>query len=389
MGLASKLDWAMGLKRKFRAAQAQSGKSVATQIGEIWRLYREAEHFGIDDYFDYRVYANDWRGEQAAVAGWRMLYWLDDCLNPKPWRNVVYDKLAMYSVMLASGLPIPNNVAVFQRHGRSFQGARNYTEPAELAAALRGDFPYPCFVKPVYGDVGAGALAIARYDAASDSLVLTNGETRPVDGFIASLAERRQFVQPIYGHLFQELMNQHASLVPVSGPRIASVRIVVLMHDEGPQPISASWKIIVGNNMGDNYDHGRSGNLWAAVELATGQVERVVHGHGVDQVRYTHHPESGIPLIGLQLPDWKEAMALVMRGAHAFPMLRFQHWDVALTDQGPRILEVNVTGGIDIVQYAAGKGLYDQTLRAFVAKYGLLKGKAPSPLVPGLVPAGS
>lgn len=370
MNIIKKTRWLASLPAKLREASLQSGKSRATLLGEILALYRQAEQFGIDDYFDYRVFANDWRGEQRAVAGWRMLYWLDDKLNPKAWRNLAYDKLVMYALMHTAGLPLARTLAVYQRHGRGFLDAAQFTTAEQLAAALRGNFPYPCFAKPVYGDVGAGTVAILAYEQQSDSLRLSNGELRPLPVFIESLAARRQFAQPVFGHLFQQLLTLHPSLQPYCGQRIASVRLVVLMHDEGPEVISASWKIIVGNNMGDNYDHGRSGNLWASVELDSGRVERIVHGSGLQQKRYRHHPDNGLPLEDLVLPDWQAALALAKRGARVFPMLRFQHWDIALTDEGPKVLEVNVTGGIDIVQYGAGRGLYDDKLRAFVARYG-------------------
>lgn len=370
MGLGEKLRWAAGLKAKLEQARAQSGKSIITQLGEIRRLYREAEQFGIDDYFDYRVYAPDWQGEQKAVAGWRMLNWLDDRLNPRPWRNLVFDKLVMYAIMASHELPIPPILAVYQQQGRGFQDAARFTRGIDLCDALRSDFPYPCFLKPVYGDVGAGSLAIAGYDGESDSLVLTNGERRGLEEVVAGLDARRKYVQPIYGYLFQELLTLHPSLVPVCGERIASVRIIVLMHDEGPEPISATWKVVVGNNMNDNYDGGRTGNLLASVDIRSGRVERAVHGYGPALKLFPEHPDSHRPLAGLQLPDWPAALELVKRGARAFPMLRFQHWDIALTAAGPEVLEVNVTGGLDGIQFASGRGLYDERLRNFVARYG-------------------
>ncbi len=41
------------------------------------------------------------------------------------------------------------------------------------------------------------------------------------------------------------------------------------------------------------------------------------------------------------------------------PELRFQHWDVALTGDGPVLLELNVQGSLDLVQLAAQKGIYE------------------------------
>ena len=63
-------------------------------------------------------------------------------------------------------------------------------------------------------------------------------------------------------------------------------------------------------------------------------------------------------LSGFELPDWRQAVETLPVGAGDFPQLRLQHWDVALTDRGPVILELNVEGGLRTHQIVdAGPGL--------------------------------
>jgi glutathione synthase/RimK-type ligase-like ATP-grasp enzyme len=66
------------------------------------------------------------------------------------------------------------------------------------------------------------------------------------------------------------------------------------------------------------------------------------------------------------LPEWTALTALCLKAARAFPGLRMQAWDIALTERGPVLVEVNVGGDFNLPQLAHGSGLMDERFRAFV-----------------------
>jgi Sugar-transfer associated ATP-grasp len=98
-----------------------------------------------------------------------------------------------------------------------------------------------------------------------------------------------------------------------------------------------------------------------------GTVTRVIQGTGPDQVEVTRHPDTDQPLIGATLPDWAALTELCLRAARAFPGLRMQAWDIALTERGPVLVEVNIGGDFNLPQLAHASGLMDERFRAFVA----------------------
>lgn len=362
-------NYARELWADMDAAKQQSGKSPFQQIRDIARLRRIASRFGVSDYFKFRLYLDDPGGERRDedFAGWRMMHWLDDRLNDPRWQVLSRDKLVMYALLSSCGLPTPRIYAVYEKHGRLVPDAPTLQTPAALAEHIRTALPFPCFAKPVYGDIGRGASSLREYDGARDELVLGSGERIGVESFVNSLHEESSWMEAERGYIFQEFIEQHPS-VSTYCRHVATARIVVLVTDQGAEPFRAIWRVVAGNNMSDNYASGSRGNLLAALNLELGTVERVVRGYGLTLEELESHPDSNDRLIGFQLPFWDEAIELTCRGARIFPMTHFQHWDIAFGTDGPVVVEMNVLGSIDVPQIATGRGLYDEKLRRLVAQ---------------------
>lgn len=351
-------------------AKRQTGKGVLDQLLEIRDLRRRAKMFGLTDYFDYRLFDDAaYSGrDKADVAGWRMEEWLADVLNGH-WHALVRDKIIFYALLQAHGLPYPRLHAVYQGAGQRFPGVPSLRTLDALLDYVRTEMPYPFFAKPSCGDRGYGAFAIRNYDRANDHLVDQNGQAVPFSEFVARIHDPKIGVEPGSGYVFAEQLRQHEELREICGNGIASIRLVLLLHDEGAVPFRALWKVVAANNMIDHYRRGALGNLLAAVDIESGTVVRAISGYGLSRRLVERHPDSGIALAGFQLPQWDELVGVCQEAALIFPEMRIQHWDVALSDRGPVLLEMNSEGAIDFLQFAHDQGLFDPTLRAFVAKY--------------------
>lgn len=107
-----------------------------------------------------------------------------------------------------------------------------------------------------------------------------------------------------------------------------------------------------------------TGNMLAAVDIRTGRVCRAVAGIGLDQVENPRHPVSGREIVGFEIPHWRETLDLVENGQKAFPGFLCPGWDIAICQAGPRILEVNAFGDIDLPQHAYRTAFIDD---AFVS----------------------
>ena len=140
------------------------------------------------------------------------------------------------------------------------------------------------------------------------------------------------------------------------------------MRDGQPKILHAVWKVPASQNIADNF--WRDGNMVAAVNIKTGVVERIA-GHK-DNVPQELEPESpaAAQLLGLRLPDWDGVIDLCVRGARLFSPLKFQSWDIALTDSGPVVMEFNPGSAFNLSQLAEGKGFLTDEFLEFLRDCG-------------------
>lgn len=277
------------------------------------------------------------------------------------WLAATYDKLLFLSAMKGQELPVPALLAVYG--GRRFAAAARLADGPALAAWLRAGATFPFFSKPVESTGSAGTASIEAYDAASDELVSADGRRVGVAQFVAEVARYRE-----RGYIVQERIATHSELRPVCGPGVSACRMLVRVENGVPALHRATWKIPAGANLADNF--WREGNMLGAIDPATGQITRVVRGMAVDTTEVENHPDTGQPLKGRILPAWEAMKALALEAASTFPALWLQGWDIAISERGPVIFEVEGDGGgAQMTQHAQGRGLLDPEFVAFLERW--------------------
>ena len=166
------------------------------------------------------------------------------------------------------------------------------------------------------------------------------------------------------GYILQRRIAPHAGVRAVAGNRLATVRAITILTEQGPQLLRALWKIPAGNNVADNY--WRSGNLLATLDLDTGRVIRVVRGTGLALEEVTHHPDTGAELVGIEVPNWSEIVGTALDAASALAEVPLIGWDMAAVEGGALIVEPNFTPDFFMTQLADRSGMLDARFNAFL-----------------------
>lgn len=348
---------------KLIVAASGSGKGVLGQLAEIARLNRTRNRIGAAEYYRYQLY-DDGRFTPEAkrcFLGDRVHVPLIRAVNDLRWWAVCDDKVVTTTMLGAFGAPTPRSYALFHPF-RILPGAPTLKTADELAAYLRDGMTYPFVQKPVSGVGSKNLRIVTRYDPAEDELHFQDGTQRTVADY-ADWVSRAEGQTKGDGQLFQELLTPHPEVLRLTGPGISGLRVLVVIDEGGPRIIRATWKIIVGGAVADNFWRG---NLLAAIDIETGAVTRVIKGKGPELTEVTEHPDTGETLVGAVVPHFEALRELVVRYAAIAPKVRFQGWDVAICEQGPVVLELNTGSAFDIVQLPHGTGLLDADFDAFI-----------------------
>jgi Sugar-transfer associated ATP-grasp len=356
---------------KLSAAAAQSGRPTWALALEMVHLYRSTARLGFSEYFDFQLYLKDLSlSQKEQFAGWRMQSILEEALIDDYARFLSLDKITMYSLLKSFGLPIPALRAVYKSQRPS--GMTQLHSEQELAGYLCQQGNTPVYLKPSLGSYGRGNTLITK--AAGNSVTLGDGTQMPIGEFCKSLDDPHGL-----GWVLQEPLSAHPLIAEKCGAKISGVRIHTFLGAQGAVATKAVWKINVGRDDSDNFQHGASGNMLAAVEMETGRVSRIISGTGSNQVVNPSHPVTGAQLVGFQIPRWPEIKALACEAQLAFPGFICPGWDIAVCEDGPKILEVNYFGDIDLSQHAHRQGFLDERFMALLrgrSLDGLLRGSS-------------
>jgi len=161
--------------------------------------------------------------------------------------------------------------------------------------------------------------------------------------------------------LVEECVVQHPDLA-FGGHSVNTMRVITMVDNQGqPHVITAAFRCGVGDTVVDNFS---AGGVGYPINLKEGLIEN--YGIQVDNMHnpiYVH-PGTDIVMVGQRIPFWNEVMQMVTKAAKVLPQLHYVGWDVAVTEQGPLIIEGNPSPGFGLLEGIGNtRGIYGELVR--------------------------
>lgn len=247
----------------------------------------------------------------------------------------VNDKACFYRLCRENALPVPATFGVLDRAPAPARATRSidfHNVHVDLDELPDGEI----IAKPACGMKGIG---LHLFDKRGNSFFM--------DGREMDAPALRHFLRteiPDDEIILQRRLVSHPLLSELSGGNaVQSARIVTFLDSRGIAHILfARFKFVRKISLIDNFADGETGNFVADIDVESGRIIKVVKKTpglvGLQPI--THHPDTGRSLL-VTLPCWHEAVRLSLEGARRFKNLRSLGWDIALTPEGPIILEAN------------------------------------------------
>ncbi|WP_051907965.1 sugar-transfer associated ATP-grasp domain-containing protein [Flavimarina sp. Hel_I_48] len=154
--------------------------------------------------------------------------------------------------------------------------------------------------------------------------------------------------------IYQETIKQHDSLNAINSSCLNTIRFETYIDKEKKSHIVSSYiRFGVGDNVVDNAG---AGGFFVSINQETGRLQ----GKGYQKLAansgaktFTHHPSTQFELENAEIPLYKEACDLVLKAMEFVPE-RYIGWDIAISSDGPIIVEGNAAPHIMVADIAYG-----------------------------------
>lgn len=210
---------------------------------------------------------------------------------------------------------------------------RDFYDPDTGFAGLEAFFERnPVFIyKPQIGQCGEGVAKIN----------------------VADIADKQAFYEKAIAEkaCIEELVKQHPAWEALCPGCVNTMRIITGAAKGRSWILFSSTRVGSGTSVADNFHMGGSAVL---IDTETGKLT----GNGIDKKLNEHEfSATGIRYDGYEVPFWEEIKQMVLEAALVNDQIHFIGWDVAITENGPLIIEGNRGSGFDLPQVITKKGM--------------------------------
>ncbi len=265
--------------------------------------------------------------------------------NPRQAYPLVDNKLRTKRLAKRAGIPMPDLLHEVSR--------QHQIEAIEPNLSRLDEF----VIKPAHGSGGKGILVIASRDRST--FVKSSGERVDLNHIKHLLTNIISGLYSLGGRsddaIIESLVRAHPMFSKLSIDGVPDIRVIVFKGF----PVMAMLRL--GTHASDGKANLHQGAIGVGLDLRTGE------GAGAVQRNrpLTQHPDTGEPLQGIAIPNWRDLLTLAAR-CHDVTGLGYLGCDIVIdAEKGPLLLEMNARPGLGI-QIANGSGL-GQRLKAIEA----------------------
>ena len=168
----------------------------------------------------------------------------------------------------------------------------------------------------------------------------------------------------------EAFIKQHPEMCKLSPTSVNSLRFVTFSSNTKPvtadgKMMDIAYSIVRFGREGAIVDNLHSGGMVANVDLETGCL--ATDGADRNGDMWVTHPDTGVTIKGFKIPYFEEAREMVKEAIATRKVEGYIGWDIAISENGPMLLEVNDRPGSDGLQTAPAQA--KQGMKFLMEKY--------------------
>lgn len=299
-------------------------------IMDYLSLYR-SKGLTIDEYYDFEFEKQDISFRESFLGLNEQRYYLD-YLNPVRYYSLARNKYLAHKVLENTGVSLAVFYCYYQPEAHYHNSDECASSLNEVLRILKSKSVDSCVVKTTESSHGDNVWVY-------NSIVYSDKDARLTrfDGQVIMLSS-------ILGQdalIFESIVHQARQFASFNESSVNTVRFMTTLWPDGSAKVIATWfKVGRDGRCVDNAGDG--GNVDAAIDVETGRIYNVVEFDGWRHTKaIERHPDSNSQLNGVVIDNWHAIKEEVERFQQAFPYCKAAGWDIAITEKGPVIIEVN------------------------------------------------
>ena len=293
-------------RAKFRKFLRYAGKeshrsAIVLRFDVMYSSFRY--NISILDYFYFRFFMLD-HEERMKWAGTGYLYEYQLHMNPKGARKLLENKIIFL-----------NRFTAYAK--RDFADITRVKSAKDLMSKILSNKSGRLVIKGSCGQTGSEVEVVDCAGHNPESLL--------------KLMNEKKF------DLVEEYVVQHPALMELSPSGLNTVRVFTQLTSAGVDFLGARLRISVNSPV----DNMAAGNLAAPVDLEVGTVSGPGVYSDITKSECNVHPITKKQITGFKIPFWNEVIEMSIGAALLCPENRSVGWDIAITENGPELIEGN------------------------------------------------
>jgi hypothetical protein len=257
------------------------------------------------------------------------IYWEKRHLGLKQSRY--WSKYFQYQLFKKFDIPTMDIIAMI-RNGALLNMQNKYMSFNELVEKYLTNGNNALFLKPEYGRGGKGIVLLSK----KDDKVFLNNEPISIEKIISRLSSNENYI-------IQERFVQSHKMTEINRHSVNTLRIGTRLNNDEITVSFCMLRMGTNNSFVDNMS---SGGIIIIVDTNDGTLADYAQSPDAKR-KYYMHPNSQYVFKNGRIENWHEIKSQIIKYAYLLHECKDLGWDVAISDTGIKILEINIYFALD------------------------------------------